>query len=940
MRELWSASLSVAISLAALTAVPAMADIGSVAAVNLDMDGTPPERARRALELGNQVFRNERIQTSSRGSGQLIFLDQTSLSVAPQTDLVLDSYVYDPVETTGEIALTVTKGTLRFIGGRITKSRDAIVRTPTATIGIRGGLVLIQVALDGATSVTHIAGESTIVTGQGEGKVTLSRSSANADVSVSGGAQFTGLVDAGDLAPILQSFEGSGDGGSSAGEDDEEIESETETVAEVNSGVQDGASRQPVSTSGEQEDDGGDISPTELITEPGVTNAILQAALPAAAEVPPVVSNVPTSGAFLSSLSGFQGFTSVASGSLIGTTASGDVLVLPIPETSADFDTTLFGAPAPFYSAQEFYPNTGLSEISFGEGASITGFTNVAGFGFSDLDIGFHAYVLEEGPGGSDQGAVVLFGTPTPGQAAVHPADNGTLAATVNTASTYVVEPELELGETSGGDTLLLIANGGEGRFVPDSGGLPANGGKVLTASARVEFDPGLGAQRSDLSVFANDIAVRNDAPHLAGEVFGTEVGGPDRLVSTFNVSTFGDIDDNTVFGPNGEYMFVTSPFFDTGDGFDFDTGEEHILGGALAGAPAGGVATPDEGLSVLTLNPDGNLVVNDPLPLAQHGGSRAAGAAGQANALFDGIHAAGVAICSDGQCGQNVGPDRAGFYSVRTGTFLSNGGEIAFENASSGGDTNEVTFRFGLEAEATELNVAAGGDTLFFQFEPLANDRTAYLDDATFAGNLEALGNVGGQTLGADVLIASSGLAGDAGIFAGQNPNNFATQPVNARWGWWSSSFDVTSAEAGNPEREDLIHMGTWVAGVAPDPTDIPITGIASYGGIAVGTEANLVTSVTQIVGGDFELTYDFGIAQGGFRMDIAGLSINDIAFGDPANSHRYQVNATSPVNFQADGSFFSSATDPVAATGGDFQIDDIGGNRQITGVFVGDRQ
>ncbi|MEM9062861.1 MAG: FecR family protein [Pseudomonadota bacterium] len=937
MRLAWSARLSVFVSAVVLGLSPASAEIGSVSAVNSDMDGTPPEQSRRPLALGTQVVRNERIQTSAAGSGQLIFLDQTALSVAPQTDLILDTYIYDPAATTGEIALTLTKGALRFIGGRITKTRDAVVRTPTATIGVRGGLVIIEVGDDGTTSVVHIAGERTIVTGKRGGKVTLSRANASAEVSPDGDAKFTGLRESSSLAPILKAFEGTGTGGSPAGANREAIDAGAEAVAENNSEEEGGADREPVSTNGGRLVDDGRQDDTTVQNDPVIAKIVGGSETDDASTATETsTSTIPTAGSILTTTSGFQGFTAVSSGSLIGTTNSGDVLLLTVPESAADFDTTLFGDPAPQFAAQTLYPNTGLSEISFGEGSSFSGFTNIAGFGFSDLDIGFHVYIVEEGPGGAGEAAVALFGTPTPGQTVMHPDDDGTLAATVNTATTYIVEPDLELGTDSGGERVLVVANGGEGRFVPGSGGVAATGGKVLTANARVSVDPFTSVQSSELSVFGNTIGVRNDAPHLAGEVFGTEVSGNSRLISTFNISTLGDADQNSVYGPNGEYMFITSPFVNTGSGFDFETGEEHSLGGALAGF----VAEPSEALAVLTLDPAGTSVVNDPLPLAQHAGSRASGSAGQENALMDGIHAAGIALCSDAQCGQDIAGVRTGFYSVRTGTFLSNGGDIAFENVGSVSDTNEVAFRFGLETSATELNVAAGGNTLQFSLDPLSNQRTAYFTDSLFAGNDEAAGNVGGQVLNADVLIASSGLAGDGDIFVGQNPNNFATQPVNARWGWWSSSFDVTSALTGNPTREDLIHMGAWVAGVSPDPANIPSTGVAAYGGVAIGTEADLATSVTQVVGGDFELSYDFGAAQGSFRMNISGLSINDVAIGDPANSHRYQINATSPVNFQADGSFFSSTTDPVAATGGDFQIDDTAGNRQITGVFVGDRQ
>ena len=235
-----------------LPSASALADIGSVAAVNRDMDGTPPAQAKRNLAMGVQVVRDERIQTSDIGSGQIIFQDQTSISIAPRSDMVLDSYIYDPEASSGEMTISLTKGALRFIGGRITKSKDAIIKTPTATIGIRGGMSIVQVAENGATSVIQTAGERTTVTGLGGKTVTLSRSSAKAEVSPQGDAKFMGLAVAEELAPVVKSFEGGGSGGTQAGSDEAGIESGTGNVAQSNSQEQGGAARKPVSTSGEK----------------------------------------------------------------------------------------------------------------------------------------------------------------------------------------------------------------------------------------------------------------------------------------------------------------------------------------------------------------------------------------------------------------------------------------------------------------------------------------------------------------------------------------------------------------------------------------------------------------------------------------------------------------------------------------------------------------
>ena len=460
-----------------------------------------------------------------------------------------------------------------------------------------------------------------------------------------------------------------------------------------------------------------------------------------------------------------------------------------------------------------------------------------------------------------------------------------------------------------------------------------ANGGKVLSASVKIEFDPILGEQFSDLSVFATTIGSAGGGPRLDGEVFQTDVAGSSRLVGRSNVSAVSDQNGNTVFGPNGRYIFAASPSItDPGGGFRFDAGEQHEIGQP---------STDSEPImNLLTLDPAHEHILGQPLQLAQHSGSRALGTSGLADAKFDALHAAGIAACSDGDCGQLISPGiTTGLYAARTGTFLSNGGSISFENGLSGTDTNEVILSMGLEAAAAEVNTSAGGNTFSIGLSAASNANSAYLDDAHFALGSTTGVNAGGESTSADVLLASSGITGDAGIFVRQNPNGFATQPLNARWGWWSTSFEVVSGGSGNV-REDLFHMGAWAAGVRPDPADIPLSGVVAFGGVAIGTEADLSTSITRVVGGDFELSYDFGAAQGNFRMNIAGLSINEIAFGDSANSHSYQVNASSPVAFQADGTFFSGPSSPVAATGGDFQIDDFGGNRQIVGVFVGDAQ
>jgi hypothetical protein len=160
--------LLLASAILSVAAAPLLAqDIGTVASTEPTLRGTPPGAATRALTLGTDVVRDETVQSSATGRGQLLFLDQTTLSLAPNTTIVLDRFVFDPDRGTGEIGLQLTEGALRFIGGTLSRQQDAVIRTPTSTIGIRGSSALI-LHQNGRTIVIFIAGNRVCVEADGE----------------------------------------------------------------------------------------------------------------------------------------------------------------------------------------------------------------------------------------------------------------------------------------------------------------------------------------------------------------------------------------------------------------------------------------------------------------------------------------------------------------------------------------------------------------------------------------------------------------------------------------------------------------------------------------------------------------------------------------------------------------------------------------------------
>ena len=134
------------------------ATVGTAGAANTRSTGTPPGGNLRVIEIGSQVVTNEKIETSASGSVQLLFIDKTTLSIGPNSSIVIDKFVFNPATAQGEVAVTLGKGVLRVVGGQATHTGGGTVTTPVATIGIRGGILTAK-HTPGVCSGEDIAGQ-------------------------------------------------------------------------------------------------------------------------------------------------------------------------------------------------------------------------------------------------------------------------------------------------------------------------------------------------------------------------------------------------------------------------------------------------------------------------------------------------------------------------------------------------------------------------------------------------------------------------------------------------------------------------------------------------------------------------------------------------------------------------------------------------------------
>ncbi len=96
---------------------------------------------------GAALYRGDLIRTGKPGAVGIVLTDDTSISQGSGSELFLDDYAFDPKEGKFALVLRMIKGTFSYITGQIVKlaPESAHVRTPDATIAVRGTKLLIQV---------------------------------------------------------------------------------------------------------------------------------------------------------------------------------------------------------------------------------------------------------------------------------------------------------------------------------------------------------------------------------------------------------------------------------------------------------------------------------------------------------------------------------------------------------------------------------------------------------------------------------------------------------------------------------------------------------------------------------------------------------------------------------------------------------------------------
>jgi len=978
-----------------MAAAKAIRSIGSVAAANEAVIGTPPEQDPRKLKLGLKLFEAERVETSEIGAGQFLFLDQTSLTVWPSSDIVLDKYIYDPDKDTGEMALSATRGVLRFIGGRISKKTDVTVKTPHAVIAIRGGMAQVLVT-DARTKVTNISGEYVRLYSSA-GTLTLSRPMAQAEAtSADAPPQFLGIGGRDEAAELYNQPLGFGDGGVQNPVTEQEVNDINVRSGVTDLGFNDPSviNQQPVSTQGERQVTDGaevnelvvdevektvidalgddvinEIDPPIVVDDPDPPIVIDDPDPPIVIDDPdPPVVDDPEPELSLGPVAGLTGAIieneDVDQASILLEEGQNRPRLTDgvRREGSGDFaviDAT--GAPgvaASFLEIEGFLLFAGAGRLD-GRTADVVSFV--------EPDV-FYLNAFRTIAGAPDSLALSFFGTPTPRDVwTVEAAGDAPLRSYALSVDLFSLDggplPERfgdPFAPTSFGDMLLI--GDPDGPLVPEFDG--ALGPDVDTSSKWVIAFLSIQGEGADQqsafgAMTALALPTETGQPSLSGEfLFLSRLDAAEA--PAFGALPIGTIDDGagaTAFGEDGDFLVLgNGGAYALDDDPDFDAA-------AATFSEWSNTAETEESFGktrVAALDEIGASI-----DAARIGVARPLVGSvfeGSATVPLDGVLTGGFASAA----GQSFTPSAAAGDRLSAPYLLStqspDGVRMGFDKG-----TNTVVAEFaGMEPSAdtptlaTDVNLNWGdarGQSAFADEDLfLAMDSTGPIGGLT--GQAQSLGGSGGASSTVDDdkvrqnafrgALAVSEAVGDGGVF----PAGVDTTPEFLRWGWWAGEFRQNPDDA-DPDlagRSDRLFPGVWVAGVVSDLASVrAATGEASFEGLAVGQVIATSASGTStfVDGGSFTMQYDFGDDTGMVSIDgIAGESLTSaVSEARASGGHHF---AGDLAGFRQTGSgdvrgaFFTGAGDATAATAGNFGFTATADGVQnvVSGVFAADKR
>lgn len=886
----------------------ASAKVGITSAADGSPLGKPPNENERVLRIGIDIQANEQVTTGTNDRAHLLFLDGSSLTVGPNAQLTIDRFVFDPATKTGDLAVSASKGVFRLVGGKISKNNPITITTPSATIGIRGGIAIFTVTQLKTTS-DFVFGNSMSVSAMGQTQ-TATRAGSQIVTSAGSGPGAPTMTKQGSLNAALGQLEGksssSSSSGSSAGGAD--AAAQKSGISNVNSGQ---SFNPPIATLG---------LPLNSNNNPA-TNAIANVGpLTQPGESTPTDPKQPTAGPSPTPSPG----PTPTPGPTPGPTPT------PTPTPTVIISQGRFLADPP-YKENTFNPKKLSAERDAANNAPLVPTASVLNSIVTITIQGGNTLQVPWLPGQifSFSGATPLG--PATGVGFVDQAGQFfAYSMTTSNNQRFGVFGGTQTAKTNfpknavGAHELINLAKPGDLPFAPTSIGGDAqlkDAANVSPLYTKYGADPssskglqvtisvaGTGAaQKSYMGVMIADYGVdpSNNTLYSNGIYAGSaRMGGDQKIIRTAsNLATADTGQGTAIYGDTGQFMAYTpDKLKQTGSGVTRTTGA---------------------GLEKPYSNSPGSSYY--PVTAAVPATTNVSPTIGQTRTEQTMVgYAAGLVDYKSGNTYTTKVPialfARPGDVTITTDPATNQAlGKIVLRGYDGSlFSPNELTLQLGGGSGRNGQPTSAFIDNNTYAMTTQDGDRhrrSKYEQD-------------GHRYRVKDNTVLASANAAPVTL-----PGTIPCTCEYLSWGWWSTDTKIKNGP--NAGDELRVNMGTYVVGRLTTPIEMPRTGSATYTGLMAGNVNNRGNSY--IAGGNYSMNYNYALRAGTTSMTFDNRSYGGGVVASNADGTNF-VGAFA--GGRRVGSMSGSFYGPGAANqGGTFSIGTNGSNYQASGIFAGQK-
>ena len=287
---------------------------------------------------------------------------------------------------------------------------------------------------------------------------------------------------------------------------------------------------------------------------------------------------------------------------------------------------------------------------------------------------------------------------------------------------------------------------------------------------------------------------------------------------------------------------------------------------------------------------------------------------------------------------------------------FMAGMGEFSAEGLANPYILASGAPNFSLETNAKSNSVTAVGEvTDVLNQSPVANSYLlsfggggTFIDDDRFGAHHQGNNqNTRLRTDGGQDIAHVGGVNPGSYLISGRaNPIpgfQHCTNCTFLDWGWWGTRVRVGANGAEIPsQRNDFVHMGTWVAGDISNPADLPNNISVTYGGTALGNVSRQTASgvAKYIAKGDMDMSFSFASRTGNLQIsNFDGMNLSSaVSETSSASQALFGGNLTGTgLAGAVSGAFVNNGRNVAAGVIGNFRV--TGSGVRAVGTIAGAR-